>query len=231
MQGEIRRRFLRWQVSYPAKLTVDDEAVAVSCQVEDVSLKGLCLSLGVRLKENKSLRLRFEFADDLVFNAVGLVSWHIKNGEEHSYGVYFERVADKEKDKLYTFVRRYFPEELKRRWWGEETKEEGGETMEDRRIFERFPANFSLRYINLNSQLEGQAQTQDISAKGIRLVSDAELKPNSAVELWLQAPGRNEPFYTRGEVAWSTSRSPGSYESGVNLERIDFMGISRLLKL
>ncbi|MCX5714384.1 MAG: PilZ domain-containing protein [Candidatus Omnitrophica bacterium] len=103
--------------------------------------------------------------------------------------------------------------------------------MDDRRVFERFPANISLHYLDLDSRSEGEAETQDLSAKGLRLVTKQELKPNAAVELWLHSPGRTEPFYTRGEVTWSEMTGPDTFQAGVNLERIDFMGMSRLLKL
>ncbi|MCX5696799.1 MAG: PilZ domain-containing protein [Candidatus Omnitrophica bacterium] len=231
MRGQIRRRFIRWRVGHEIKLSVEDSPVPVSCQLDDISLKGIRLSLGIELKENRAVRLRFEFSEEFILDVEAWVAWHKMEGGFHSYGLYFTRVTDQQKEKIYQFIRRYFSEEITRRWHDETQEEEKDITMEDRRVFERFPANISLRYINLDSRNEGEAQTQDVSAKGLRLATNQELNPNTALELFLEVPDRAEPFYTRGEVAWSEMTGPDTFRAGVNLERIDFMGISRLLKL
>ncbi|MCX5707237.1 MAG: PilZ domain-containing protein [Candidatus Omnitrophica bacterium] len=55
--------------------------------------------------------------------------------------------------------------------------------MDDRRIFERFAINMPARFLDLDSGREGLAQTQDISAKGIGLVTNEEVKPNSNLDI------------------------------------------------
>lgn len=116
-------------------------------------------------------------------------------------------------------------------------KKEGGEKMEkvkenfeDRRTFARFPVSLSLKYLDLGSNREGQAQTCDISAKGIGMLSQEKLTPHTSLELWLQMPDKSEPFYTRGEVVWSESASNNEFRAGVNLEKADLMGVSRVLR-
>jgi hypothetical protein len=229
MKGQVQRRFTRWRVGYGAKVRVDDATIPLSCQVEDLSLKGIRLALGIKLAENRPLKLLIDFADDFVLEVEAWVAWHKMAADFHSYGLFFTRINDAMKDKIYHFIQRYFSEEATRRLQGE-AEEKDRLVMEDRRIFERFPVNLSLRYINLDSKQEGTAQTHDISAKGLRLITHEELRPNTSLELWLQTPDRSEPFYTRGEVTWSESAGPDTCCAGINLERIDFMGISRLLK-
>ncbi len=102
--------------------------------------------------------------------------------------------------------------------------------MDDRRVFARFPVNFPLRFLNLEQSKEGEAVTFDISAKGIGIVADKELPVHSDVELWLKVPDNKEPFYTRGEVVWSKMLDTNKCRAGINLERADFMGISRVLR-
>jgi hypothetical protein len=106
----------------------------------------------------------------------------------------------------------------------------GGETMQDRRIFARFPASFPLRFIDLHNNQEGEAQTQDFSAKGIGLVANKELNPNVPLEMWLKVPDRGEPLYARGEVVWSKRLEPNKYRVGVELEKADLMGMSRIFR-
>ena len=103
--------------------------------------------------------------------------------------------------------------------------------FEDRRIFARFTAQFPLRFIDLTSNEEGQGQTLDVSAKGVGLVTTGQLQPRTAVELWLDIPDTGEPFYTRGEVVWSSMVAPQEYRAGVNLEKANLMGLSRVLRI
>ncbi len=102
--------------------------------------------------------------------------------------------------------------------------------FEDKRVFARLPVNLTVKYLDLGSNTEGEAQTQDISAKGLGLETDRPLAPNSSLEMWLRVPDKGEPFYTRGEVVWSSEKDGQGYRVGVNLERADLMGISRVLR-
>ncbi len=102
--------------------------------------------------------------------------------------------------------------------------------MEDRRIFARLPVRLPLRFIDVGENKEGEAETQDISAKGIGLVTNEELSPRTPLEMWLQLPDRSEPLYTRGEVVWSRALEPNKYQVGVELEKADLMGMARVLR-
>jgi hypothetical protein len=102
---------------------------------------------------------------------------------------------------------------------------------EDLRVFERFPVKLAMKYLDLGSNREGQAQTMDISAKGIGITTGSMLNPNTTVEMWLKVPDRGDPLYTRGEVVWSQMLGANQFRSGLNLDRADLMGISRILRV
>ena len=102
--------------------------------------------------------------------------------------------------------------------------------FQDRRIFERIPVERSLRFLAPRSNRAGLAQTQDISAQGISLLTEKELLPRTPLEMWLHIPDKGEPLYARGEVVWSKMVEPNRYRVGICLEKIDFMGISRVLR-
>ena len=108
-------------------------------------------------------------------------------------------------------------------------RREGGEEMNDHRIFERFRKEFSARFIGLDGK-EGIAQTFDVSAKGLGLSTSQELESQSNLEIWLDVPNSTDPLYTRGQVVWTRLAGQGSFRSGIELERADLMGISRLLR-
>ena len=100
----------------------------------------------------------------------------------------------------------------------------------DRRIFERFPTSISLRYLDLDAHYAGLAQTTDISAGGIGLVTDVKLYKNTPLDLWLNVPDKGEPLHTKGQVLWSDMVAQNSYRVGIRLNRIDLMGMSRVLR-
>lgn len=100
----------------------------------------------------------------------------------------------------------------------------------DRRIFERIPVKLSLRFLDLHSNKESLGQTQDISAKGIGLLTEEKLSPATPLEMWLQIPDKGDPLYTRGNVVWSDKVEPNKYRVGIALEKADLMGISRVLR-
>ncbi len=104
------------------------------------------------------------------------------------------------------------------------------EGSQDRRVFERFSASIPVRFLDTNANEEGFAKTQDISAKGLGLETKELLPVNSTLELWLEIPDKGEPLYTRGAVAWSKSSGINEYRAGINLEKADLMGLSRVLR-
>jgi hypothetical protein len=226
-----RRRFVRWQINQQAKVKLEGAEAATACTVQDINFKGACISLGLKLPKDNFVKLSLALSEEFILAIKAWVAWQKTIDGHNIHGLYFEHILDTDKEKIYRFMRRYFPKEMSRQWW----PEKGGETVEkakfqDRRIFERFPAKLSLRFLDPKSNTEGQAQTQDISAKGIGLVTDRELAPHTPLEMWVDMPDKGEPLYTRGEVVWSKPASATEYRAGVSLEQADLMGLSRALR-
>jgi len=104
--------------------------------------------------------------------------------------------------------------------------------MDDRRVFARLGAQFPLRLLDPSSGRECRAETVDISANGLGLVSGENLSVRTPLEMWLDIADQHEPLYTRGEVVWSkTSADTGQYRAGVCLEKAELMGLARVLWL
>jgi len=101
--------------------------------------------------------------------------------------------------------------------------------LNDHRVFERFRKEFSARFVGLDGK-EGMARTFDVSAKGLGLLSSQELESRSNLEIWLDVPNSTDPLYTRGQVVWSRLAETGDFCSGIELEKADLMGVSRLLR-
>ncbi len=103
--------------------------------------------------------------------------------------------------------------------------------MNDRRIFQRFDARIPVKILDLNSGAELAGETYDISAKGIGLMLKQKLAMKTPLEAWLQIPDKGEPLYTRGITTWSRQEGESGYRAGVELERADLMGLSRILRV
>lgn len=101
---------------------------------------------------------------------------------------------------------------------------------EDKRIFARFPVEFPARFLCPSTCREGYCEAQDISAKGVGIVTHEALSPNSSIELWLHIPDKGDSLYTRGEVVWAERLEPNRYKAGINLDKADLMGMSRVLR-
>jgi len=169
-------------------------------------------------------------SDEFSLDIEAWVVWHKSIDGINVYGLYFTKINEEDKEKIYKFVYKSLPEEVGKIGRQETVIKKGDEKMQDRRIFARFPVRLPLRFIDVGGNKEGEAETQDISAKGIGLVTNAELSPRTPLKMWLQLPDRGEPLYTRGEVVWSRALEPNKYQVGVELEKADLMGMARVLR-
>jgi len=234
MQPVERRRFTRWEIGRQAKIKLAGAEFCVNCNINNLNLKGAQIALAMKLPKDTFLRFELHLSEDLILNVEAWVAWQ-KSIEGHNvYGVYFTKIHDSDKERIYQFLRRDFGRQIDQRWW-QDTKERGqamaGAGFEDRRVFERFPTGLAVRYVNTSANREGAAQTQNISAKGVGLVTKEALPVRDSLELWLEIPDTGEPLYTRGEVVWTKPVAMNEYQVGINLEKADLMGLSRVLRM
>ena len=103
--------------------------------------------------------------------------------------------------------------------------------FEDRRITQRIPTNFPLRFLTAHSNKEGLAQIQDVSANGIGLLTEEELQRYTTLEMQLQIPDKDELLYIRGEVVWSDMIEANKYRIGIKLEKMDLVDLMELLRV
>lgn len=221
----------RWHIERSAQLKLEGAVAPADCQVKDISFKGLRMVFRQKLATDTFVKLSICLDQECILNIEVWVVWHKIVMDTNVYGLYFTKIQDSDKNKLYRFIQANFPQLLRQQWWKGLEKPEGGASMQDKRIFSRLPVKFPVRFLDPNQNKEGQAQTQDISAKGLGVISDAELTPSTSLELWLQIPDNGEPLYTRGNVVWSKKIEENQYRTGISLEKADLMGLSRVLRI
>lgn len=232
-----RRQIIRWRINWQAKIKLEGAEAPADCRIHDINLKGIKISLAQKLTRDAFLKFNLILSDEFVSDIIeAWVAWHKIIEDKNLYGVYFTKIRDLDKEKIYQFIRKNFSNEMSKQWFKELATEKGEvlmpeEKFEDRRIFERFPAKLGVRFLDLNSNQEGRAQMYDFSAKGTGIVTKEKLTAQTPLELWLDIPDKGEPLYTRGEVVWSKVQENNDWRVGINLEKADLMGLSRVLRV
>lgn len=229
------RRFKRWDINRKTKIKLEGAQNFASCTINDLSFMGAKVTLTFKLTRDKFLKLRLVLSRNLWLDVEAWVVWDRAVDGLHCYGLYFSKIKDSDKEKIYQFIWKNYPHKLNGQWWSG-IKREGGEKMEngkfeDHRIFERFTAKFPINFIDLIGNKEGEGAIEDVSAKGVGFSCKEELPPRTPLEMWLKIPDKSGPLYTRGEVVWSKMIEPNNCRIGVNLEKADLMGLSRVLRL
>ncbi|MDD5561631.1 MAG: PilZ domain-containing protein [Candidatus Omnitrophica bacterium] len=236
------RQAIRWRANWQAKIRLEAaESGAVkdftNCLIYDITLRGLRVCLPEKMEVDTAVKFSLVLCEDCHLEGLeAWVAWHKAADGNHSYGLYFTRINDPCKEKLYRFTRENFCEQINKQWWKDINinkdidQQKGGEEMEDRRIFERMEMRLPLNFLNLDSGIEGQAHTADLSAKGVGMIGGHQFEPKTPLEMWLNIPDKCEPLYLRGEVVWSRPQGVNEYRSGISLEKADLMGISRVLR-
>ncbi len=243
-----RRRIPRWQINQRVLLSVErtsgrkaavwrrqlaQAADEVYGQLRDINCVGAQVTLHAALPLETMFKIRLQLSHEYTIEARVWAAWHkVVNGSNH-YGLYFNQIKDADKDKINRFICTFYPSDDPRNELKlgvvDAEEEKGGDDVNDHRIFERFKKEFSAWFVGLDGK-EGVAQTFDVSAKGLGLVTSQGLESNCNLEIWLDVPNSTDPLYTRGQVIWSKLDGKDGYLNGIELERADLMGISRLLR-
>jgi hypothetical protein len=234
-----RRQAVRWQTHRQAKVRLEGTTDFLPCILSDIGSKGCKIALKKDLPIDRFFKLQLVISDEFILNIEAWVAWHRVINSVDCYGIYFSKIKDSDRSNIHKFIREDLLEQVTDQLWDIEPQEffkEGGKemgdvTFSDRRIFERFPVQLPLRFLGIDSSSEGQAQTYDVSAKGIGILAKKALPLRTVLELWLDIPDKGEPLYARGQVVWSKQDSAGEgHRLGINLEKADLMGISRVLR-
>ena len=220
MQAE-RRKLPRWLVERQSKIKLEKKDCAVACQIKDINFSGMQVVLALRLAVSHYIKFELTLSSEFTLKAEAWVAWHKEIEGHNIYGLYFTKLSKSDQDGIYKFVFNSIPEKPL----------EGGDRMEDRRIFQRFNVKFPARLLDLTSGNEVPAETSDICAKGIGLTLREYLPVNTPLEAWVEVPDNAGPIYARGLAVWSRQESESEFRIGMDLERADLMGLSRILRV
>ncbi|MFH0855263.1 MAG: PilZ domain-containing protein [Candidatus Omnitrophota bacterium] len=216
-----RRKLARWLAGRQVKIKLENKDCAVACYLKDINFSGMQIILVPRLAVSRYIKFELALSEDFTLKSEAWVAWQKEIEGHNVYGLYFTKLRESDKDGIYKFVFHGAPEKPLT----------GGDEMEDRRIFQRFNVRFPARLLDLTNGNEMPAETSNISAKGIGLTLKEPLAVNTPLEAWLDIRDNSGPIYARGLTVWSRQEGESGYRIGVDLERADLMGLSRILRV
>jgi hypothetical protein len=114
------RRFVRWVINKKADLRVSCESKTLACAVSDISYKGMKLHSCEELVKDTPVNLNLSIGEELNINVEAQVVWNKMLEGANACGLYFTRIKDADKEGIYEYVRKNFPEQMKNRFLGKD---------------------------------------------------------------------------------------------------------------
>jgi hypothetical protein len=224
------RKTPRWHINHKAKIRLEGALYDAHCHIKDINFKGMQVILGLKLIPDKYINMRLILSPGIYMDIQVWVAWHKTIDGRNTYGLYFSKISDADKEKIYKFVYKNVPDKILNNLFNKPLKVNVEQEMQDRRIFQRFNVKLPVKLLDLYTGNELSAEVTDISAKGMGLKLDRQLRINTPVEAWVYCSDQGDPLYTRGVAIWSKLSEGESYRLGVDLERADLVGLSRVLR-
>ena len=114
---EERRSVARWQINQEAGLTFEDGISPIPCTVEDISTRGMKVTLNRDIFPEAFSNFNLALTEDFAFNAGANVAWQDNAYEKNIYGLSFNRIEVSARSRISEYVKNNFPGELVKQWW------------------------------------------------------------------------------------------------------------------
>ena len=112
-----RRELPRWKVMKQVNVTFQDSDRLSGCVLEDINLKGMCLSLTEKLPQDRVVKIGLELSSEVNIEVYVQIPWIKKMVGHYTHGMAFNRIMDEDKDKLYQYINNHCSQQLKEQWW------------------------------------------------------------------------------------------------------------------
>ncbi len=100
----------------------------------------------------------------------------------------------------------------------------------DRRLFERFPARFPIKFEHERGDYGANLFLRDASASGVRVTTKKQLFLQDCVALEVKLPDAAYPLKLNGRVAWAKISGPDLWDAGIELHQVELMRMQRMYK-
>lgn len=114
-----RRQLPRWKIKKETKVWMQGEpSNARHCIIEDMHLKGMCVSFNEQLPQQQSVRMSFALSDNFdLIKIEAEIPWAKEDQGRYVYGMFFNKIIDSDKDRIYQYISSHCSQQLKDKWW------------------------------------------------------------------------------------------------------------------
>ena len=113
-----RRQLPRWEIKKDIKVWIPMTQGFGHCVLEDMHLKGMCVSFDKPMPVEKLSRISFELKNEFI-KIEATVPWKRENSGRYFYGLSFTQIADLDKEKIYQFINTSCYDQFKDKWWSQ----------------------------------------------------------------------------------------------------------------
>jgi hypothetical protein len=111
-----RRELPRWKIKKMFSMSFQNIGT-VDCIIEDLNLKGMCLSSRLKLPQDRLVKMGLMLPGDIHVEVDIQVPWIKESQGRFIHGLSFNRMMDEDKDKLYRYINNHCSDQLKQQWW------------------------------------------------------------------------------------------------------------------
>ena len=101
---------------------------------------------------------------------------------------------------------------------------------QERRIFDRFPARFPVKFKDSRGDYGQDVFLRDASASGANIITHERMYLNDTVALEVELPDGTSPLVLNGRVMWSKPSNASMWDVGLQFDEVKLMKIQRLFK-
>ena len=113
-----RRQLPRWEVKKEVKVWLQQAQSFMHCIVEDMHLKGMCLSSTKSLFYQDAVSLSFALGESFeMIKVEAEIPWRREEEGKYVYGLSFSKIAEADKDRIYQYISTHCSEQFKNKWW------------------------------------------------------------------------------------------------------------------
>lgn len=106
----------------------------------------------------------------------------------------------------------------------------GPQELTERRIFSRLNVYLPVKFKTALLANRGQAYCMNISAGGVKIITDEPVMADSAMELWVNVPNSELPFYTKGKIVWVKEDRNNLYSAGISFNEPNLIMLNTLVE-
>lgn len=113
-----QRQIPRWQVNQRARFNLSQSMDWCDCQLDDISLKGLRITLPQSFNLREPIGMSLLLEDGFALRVEGIPCWSKPSDGQNSYGISFTRIFDEDKERIFQFIQKHCADQFKQHWWG-----------------------------------------------------------------------------------------------------------------